>query len=449
MDNDGNKTVKVKETGAIKALQALTFILAFFALILGLVVAGGFFSRLANGTTDQMSLSITEPTVFTTVTEPTVPPTPSPTPFVINENLDFGEEKNALCEEYFGPLPEVDEPVPLRHKEVKGIYVGAAFNMEANYELAANSEINAFVLDLKEYYGVLFDSKNEVAKKSGSVNVQYDLKEICDECHSRDIYVIGRIVVFKDPMLIAAEPDRAICDSSGTPLLFSNEGSSSFLSPYDTRNWDYHIELALEALDYGVDEIQFDYVRFPTGSSTTGNKAYFGVEGEVPDKYMAIDRFLQTARRRIQDTTGTPVSADIFGIAVSSPLDGEILGQDWSNIGFTGVDSLCPMIYPSHYALGTMMNGHVHEFPDKAPYQVMFDALSIGSQYHTRPGYSTVRPYCQAFTASYIGAGNYMVYDYTAINDQIRAIEDTGLSEFILWNAGGEYPSGQYGGNNG
>ena len=164
---------------------------------------------------------------------------------------------------------------------------------------------------------------------------------------------------------------------------------------------------------------------------------------------MAIDRFLQTARRRIQDTTGTPVSADIFGIAVSSPLDGEILGQDWSNIGFTGVDSLCPMIYPSHYALGTMMNGHVHEFPDKAPYQVMFDALSIGSQYHTRPGYSTVRPYCQAFTASYIGAGNYMVYDYTAINDQIRAIEDTGLSEFILWNAGGEYPSGQYGGNNG
>ena len=449
MDKDNRKTVKVKESGGIRALQATVFILGFFAIVLGTVVAGGFLSRVANGTTEQMTLKINEPTTETKEPSPTPTPTLTPTPMVIEEKLKLGEKMDQLNESYFGPLPDVKDPQPLRHKDVKGIYVGAAFNMEANYELAKNSDINAFVIDLKENYGIYFDSKNKLANETGYVDVQYDLKAICDRCHEEGIYVIGRIVVFKDPILAKAHPELAICDSAGEPLLYTNEGSSSFLSPYNKANWDYVIDLALEALDFGVDEIQFDYVRFPTGGSTSGNKPYFGVEGEVPDKYAAIDRFLQTARRRIQDSTGTPVSADIFGIAVSSPLDGEILGQDWSNIGFTGVDSLCPMIYPSHYALGTMMNGHVHDFPDKAPYQVMYDALAIGSQYHTRPGYSVVRPYCQAFTASYIGEGNYMVYDYNAINDQIKAIEDAGLKEFILWNAGGEYPQGRYGGNEG
>ena len=451
MSENGNRDnrVKVKYFAGIKALQGIFVVLIFFAVLLGIVVAGGFLSRVINGTTEQMELTITKPTIFTTVTDPTPTPSPTPTPFEVKENIVLTSEKAKMLDDFFGPLPEVDHVVPVKHKVVKGIYTNAAVNLEANFELAKNSEINAFVIDLKESSGVYFDTKNQTALDIGYVYPQYDLKEVCDQCHENDIYVIGRIVCFKDVALANKYPDRAICDKDGTPLKFYNEGSEIFANPYDTRNWEYLIELAQEALDMGVDEIQFDYIRFPTGGSTSGADPYFGPEDEVPTKADAIVRFLQTARREIQDETGIPVSADIFGIAVSSSLDGQILGQDWGSVGLTGVDSHCPMIYPSHYALGTMMNGHIHDYPDKDPYQVMFDALKTGSTYHLQPDYSVVRPYCQAFTAAYLGSGNYMEYDYEAINDQIRAIQDSGMEEFILWNALAEYPEGNYGGNDG
>ena len=277
-----------------------------------------------------------------------------------------------------------------------------------------------------------------------------DIYRFIDEFKKDNIYLVARIVTFKDPALAEKFPDRAICDENGTPLKFSSEGNKYFASPYDTRNWDYVIDLALEAIDLGVDEIQFDYIRFPTGSSASGASPYYGGdEDSVPQRFEVIDRFLQTARRRIQDPTGVPVSADIFGISVSSKLDGYIMGQDWATVGLTQVDSVCPMLYPSHYALGTILNGHELEFPDKEPYDVVYNALLIGSQYHNLDGYSTVRPYLQAFTAYYIGEGRYGVYDYEMINEQIRGLQDAGLSEFILWNAAGEYPEGKYGGNRG
>ena len=106
------------------------------------------------------------------------------------------------------------------------------------------------------------------------------------------------------------------------------------------------------------------------------------------------------------------------------------------------------MIYPSRYALGTRMNGITFDSPDLYPYEVMLNALLIGSEYYIQPNYCTVRPYIQAFTAYYIGEGNYREYDYEAINDQIRAIQDAGLDEWILWNALVLYPEGNYGGNN-
>lgn len=452
--NSKNERVKIKANPITKPLQALTALLAFFALGLGIIVAGGYLTRAINGTTEQMTLEITEPTIFTTTTVLTPTPTPTPTPYVINEILSFGPDRNKIVEDYFGPLPEVEECVPVNHFEVKGIYVGAEYDManklDKYFELAENSEINAFVIDLKESYGVTYNSKNELANEIGYVSSAFDLTEVVNKCHEHGIYVIGRIVTFKDPALAAKYPDRAICDENGNPLKFSSEGGNYFVSPYDKRNWDYIIDLAEEAIDMGVDEIQFDYVRFPTGSSTSGAAPYYGGdEDSVPKRFEVIDRFLQTARRTIQDPTGVPVSGDIFGISVSSSLDGYIMGQDWATVGFTQVDTVCPMLYPSHYALGTILNGHEHEFPDKEPYSVVFNALLVGSQYHNLDGYSTVRPYLQAFTAYYIGEGKYAIYDYETINEQIKGLQDAGLSEFILWNAAGEYPEGKYGGNRG
>ena len=426
---------------SLKNLRLTFMSLSAAAVVLGFVLIGGLLGRAAGGqkgTNEDLTSASGVATIGSIST-------PTPTiPFTVTEYLP----DNPTADEYWGELEEAEAPIPYERFEVRGVYLNAAMNLEQNVELTKNSQLNAVVIDLKEADGVYFNSTNELANSVGYVRNHYDLTAVCDYCHDNDVWVIGRIVCFKDPLLAETYPDRAICDSTGEPLYFPNEGSEAFVSPYDSRNWDYLIDLAIEAIGMGVDEIQFDYVRFPTGSTSTEAEPYYGLTGEVPSKSDAINRFLQTARIRIQDTLGVPVSADIFGIAVTSSLDGDILGQDWATVGLTGVDSLCPMIYPSHYALGTVMNNVSYDYPDKYPYEMMYGALITGSQYHDQENYSVVRPYLQAFTAAYLGSGRYMEYDYTAINDQIRALQDAGQSEFILWNAACEYPDGNYGGNN-
>lgn len=351
-----------------------------------------------------------------------------------------------MVESFFGPLPQPEKITKLTRIPVKGLYTSTASNLEQNIELAANSEINAFVIDLKESYGVAFNSTNALATEIGDVKSVYNLTTVVEQCHANDIWVIGRIVCFKDPGLAAARPEFSIQDANGVPLKFKNEGSMTFVSPYNTEAWDYYIDLAIEAIEAGVDEIQFDYVRFPIGKTTSGESPYYGPEGQTPSKSEAINRFLQTARRRIQDTYGVPVSADVFGIILTSTLDGNNLGQDWGSIGLTGINSLCPMIYPSHYALGTMMNGQIFEKPDLHPYDVLYSALLLGTEKASAQGYATVRPYLQAFTASYIGSGNYMPYTYAEITEEIKGANAAGYDEWILWNANAEYPQGNYDG---
>jgi hypothetical protein len=113
----------------------------------------------------------------------------------------------------------------------------------------------------------------------------------------------------------------------------------------------------------------------------------------------------------------------------------------------TGIDSCCPMVYPSHYALGTMLAGHVFKYPDKEPYLMVYSVLHECQATYKQPGFTAVRPYLQAFTASYIGKGNYMEYGYREINSQIKAIKDLGITEFILWDPSCKYPSGTYDGD--
>ena len=235
-------------------------------------------------------------------------------------------------------------------------------------------------------------------------------------------------------------------DENGEVVLFSSEGKRPFLSPYNRENWEYLIELAEEAASYGIDEIQYDYVRFPVGYKND-KTPYYGAEGTFPTKAEAINRFLQEARIRIQDKLGVPLSADIFGIVLTSPMDAEIIGQDFATLGMTGIDSCCPMVYPSHYALGTMLNGFTFEYPDKEPYLIVYSVLQESQEIFSQEGFSTVRPYLQAFTASYIGEGNYIEYGYDEINAQIKALHDLGIQEYILWDPKVKYPEGPYDGN--
>ena len=299
-------------------------------------------------------------------------------------------EATPLADSYWRPLPELPEDqvkVP-DHFEVKGLYIGSGSALDKAIELCNNSELNTIVIDLKNEYGLPYMSKVPTANEIGYVWDAYDLDAVIEKCHANNIRVIGRIVSFNDQ--VAAQ-------------------------------------------------------HFPPTKNKV--KPYFGEEGQYPEKSEAVNRFLQEARIRIQDTYGVAVSADIFGIVLTSPNDAKIIGQDFETLGMTGIDSCCPMVYPSHYALGTMLGGHVFEYPDKQPYLMVYSVLHECQAIYKQPGFTAVRPYLQAFTASYIGKGNYMEYGYREINSQIKAIHDLGIQEYILWDPSCRYPSGSYDGD--
>ena len=335
-------------------------------------------------------------------------------------------EATPLADSYWRPLPELpeNEVIVPEHVEVRGL-----------------------LIDLKNEYGLPYMSKVATAKEIGYVWDAYDLDAVIEKCHKNDIRVIGRIVSFNDQVAAQHFPDRAIQDADGNVVQFSNEGNKPFLSPYNTENWDYLIAIGVEAAEHGVDEIQFDYVRFPAGATKNKVKPYFGEEGQYPEKSEAVNRFLQEARITIQDTKGVPVSADIFGIVLTSEGDARIIGQNFETLGMTGIDSCCPMVYPSHYALGTMLGGHIFDYPDKQPYLMVYSVLHECQAIYKQPGFTAVRPYLQAFTASYIGKGNYIEYGYREINSQIKAIHDLGIKEYILWDPSCKYPAGSYDGD--
>ncbi len=422
---------------SLPVLQKLFVTLGVSAVVIGLILVGGFIGR-RDAFMSESTASAGVPSIVGSIETPT--PTEA---YVIPEYLEDSDLALAM----WGELQPAANPVPYEHFPVRGIYLGPASNLEECFELAENSQINTFVIDLKEQDGVLYDTTNELALETSVVYGYYNLSEVVEQCHAHGIRVIGRIVCFKDPNLASAHPERAIRDSAGNVLQFNSEGGRAFLDPYNADNWEYLIQIAEEAIGRGVDEIQFDYIRFPTGGTVSGTEPYFGLEGTVPEKTEAINRFVRTARVRIQDTLGVPMSADVFGIILTSEYDGRNLGQDWNTIGLAGEDSVCPMIYPSHYAQGTMIGGITFDKPDLYPYDMMIAALSMGSSAWYQEGYCTVRPYVQAFTAYYLGEGNYLEYDYDAINAQIRAIQDMRLDEYILWNASVIYPEGNYGGN--
>jgi len=446
-----NRHARMRKRKIILFLRLFILVMIFIIIGLSIFLIGRAFysgtntaktTTIVNTSSSADVSSLTSSAATTASAVAAVSPSPTAAVPTVTEIL----QQAAVVDSFFGPLPVAESVVPVTHNEIHAIYLGAAANLDKSITLAKNSEINAFVIDLKESNGVMFNSTNALAIELGVVKSYYNLADVIKKCHDNDIKVIGRIVCFKDPEFAKQKPEYVIKDASGNILYFKNEGKNSFANPYDTRTWDYIIDLAIEAVTAGVDEIQFDYIRFPTGGTTSGEKPYFGDPATTPTKVEVINRFLQTARIRISDEYGIPFSADVFGIILSSASDGASLGQDWTTVGLTGVDSLCPMLYPSHYALNTILNGKNFDKPDYYPYDVLLNSLTMGKKDASAPGFATVRPYLQAFTASYIGEGNYITYGYEQINAQIKAVHDAGYKEWVLWNPSAKYPDGVYDG---
>ncbi|WP_052045260.1 putative glycoside hydrolase [Caloranaerobacter azorensis] len=327
--------------------------------------------------------------------------------------------------------------------KVKGIYLTGntlAYNKRFYklLDLVKTTELNAMVIDIKDDLGRLtyksnVDMVNEIgADKHAKVGNFYEKMEILRE---NNIYPIARIVTFKDRLAGTKRPDLAIKTKNGK--VWRDNSGNAWLNPYNREAWEYPIRIAEEAALMGFKEIQFDYVRFPTD----GNRSIidYGEESIGKTKAEVIAEFLKYARERLEPK-GVYVSADIFGL-VTTVKDDMRIGQHLETLA-TSTDILCPMVYPSHYALGS----YGIAYPDSQPYKIVYTSLSRAKaridNIKTEEPKAIIRPWLQDFSATWLRklyGKHYINYGPEQIKAQIKAVYDAGLEEWIFWNAGNRY----------
>jgi len=327
-------------------------------------------------------------------------------------------------------------------RAVKGIYVsghaaGIGTWMDDLVHLADTTEINAFVIDVKNDSGhITYDMDLEAVKEVGAdTKAIRDMEGLMERLYNHDIYPIARIVAFKDPFLAERKPEYAIKNKDGSLWKYKN---TPWLDPYNKDAWKYIVDVSKEAAKIGFKEIQFDYIRFEATSSLS--EADFQGKDTLQTREEVILEFLEYAMEELKPY-GVKVSADVFGTVITSSKDAATIGQDYVEMSKV-VDVICPMIYPSHYGFG-FYNTPKGEHSDLYPYRIihgsMMDSADKLSTIPDGEHKAIVRPWLQAFTASYLGRGNYKTYDAAAIREQIQATYDAGLEEWILWHAGVKY----------
>ena len=355
----------------------------------------------------------------------------------------FLPEGAATQEAVAGPAPAREAPQPQprdRAPEViRGIYVnayvaGSPTRLAALLDLAARTEINTFVVDVKDEDGIRYRSEYPLAmevthRKSIPVD---DLRALVDTLHSRGIHSVARVVVFKDRRLSDVKPEWSIRTPDGA--LWRDKQGVSWVSPWDPEVWEYNLRIAEEAARAGFREIQFDYVRFPEAYRSLPRQVHPHERGERTE---AIAGFLGEARRRLHPL-GAAVSADLFGLSMNEAGDVGI-GQQWETIASV-VDHVLPMVYPSHY-FPTHLKGVSR--PNRMPYETVQRSVGMGvirndrlrSAGTDRP--ARIVPWLQAFDATWVDKN--FPYGPEQLRAQTRAVYDLGLEDWILWHPGSKY----------
>lgn len=318
---------------------------------------------------------------------------------------------------------------------VRGIYLNAwvfgSDRLNALIRLADTTEINSFVIDVKDGTGQLtYPSSVPTAVQIGANRWPRapDVRQRLALLHEHHIHTIARIVVAHDPLLARAKPAWAIHDRDGG--LWHDAMGQAWVDASCDSVWIYAANLAEEAVLLGFDELQFDYVRFPDEPPARLDRTVYPWRRPHESKRAAIRRGVTLLRDRVRPL-GVPFTLDVFGLTTSA--DGDLgIGQAWDDLSPLA-DVLLPMVYPSHYRRGSF--GFVH--PNSKPYQVVYRAVEDAIDRSANlPHAAKIRPYLQAFSIYRVR------YTATEIRSEIEAVEELGLTDWILWDARGVYPPG-------
>ncbi len=319
-----------------------------------------------------------------------------------------------------------------RPESVRGLYVnawaaGSRSRMSAILDIARRTEINSFVIDIKDATGFISHrTEVELAHTIGATEEVRigSLPALLDRLEAEGIYPIARIVIVKDPILTVYRPEFAIRDTAGG--VWADGKGVSWLNPYSEDVWRYHVDIAREVAKMGFPEIQWDYIRFPDAPASDLARAVFvGAEGRP--RTDAIRGFLEYARSNLADLP-VRTTADVFGVTTTFRRDIGT-GQVWEHL-IDVVDVALPMVYPSHYWAGSFG----HEEPNARPYEVVYGALSAAVRRSAAvDGAGLTRPWLQDFS---LGPP---IYAGAEVRAQIQATYDAGIDEWILWNPGTRY----------
>jgi len=315
-------------------------------------------------------------------------------------------------------------------KYVKGIYLTAYSASRTDWikrlieKIKEGGEINTVVIDIKDSSGfVLYDSQIEMINRMKLKKVILkDVKTVVKQFHDANIYVIARQTVFQDPILSKLNPKLAIKNKKGGT--WYNYKGLAFADPQNKEVWEYNIKIAKEATSLGFDEINFDYVRYPSDGSISQIDFNIPAGKTKSDIMNSFFKYLSD-----QLTPTTKISLDLFGLTMDSINTKYDLG-----IGQRLLDTLdyfdysCPMMYPSHYS----KNYLGYSNPAAHPGPVIAYGIKKASPYFQNKR-AKLRPWLQAFN---LGA----TYDKTMIKAEINAVENTRSTEgWILWNARNYY----------
>ena len=307
---------------------------------------------------------------------------------------------------------------------IKGIYLNSYdfLNLDKMSSIKAiidETVVNTLVIDVKTDHGhLMYDSNIEESYEINNERVKFNKTTLEELKTNHNLYLIGRVVAFQDPLFAKTYEDSSVFNSK-TNSIFSKNGQY-FLDPSDQKSRNYVLNIAIEACNLGFDEIQFDYIRYP---DAVNNHLVYEEESNFENRTRNINSFLYEATK-ILHGEGCLVSADIFGYVLQSESDNGI-GQHLETI-VKSVDFISPMVYPSHYSNGSFG----YKYPNKHPYEVVTAALNDGLYRGTKV--EQLRPYLQGFW-----------HTPKDVRLNIKAAEDIGL-DWIIWNNSSVYDTNYF-----
>ena len=343
--------------------------------------------------------------------------------------LEYPQETQTVSDIAYDILTRVTPHKQPDRRYIRGIHLTAFISAvnkhrDAVIELFNDTELNTAVIDVKELEGQVYMNGVKTADENGTsfARALPNLDKYLKQLKEKEIYTIARIVVFRDNLMPRKKTKWAVKKHDGS--LWTDRKGITWLDPYNEETWDYSIEIAQRAADLGFDEIQFDYIRFPSDGNISSCR-YVNKEHNKETAAQALIGFLKKANERLK-VKNVKISIDVFGLTTTADDDMGI-GQKIVEMA-QYVDYVSPMVYPSHYNKGAYGIAD----PNKEPYKTVYKGIEGAIK---RLPIEKMRPWLQDFSLGF-------KYDKEQVRAQIQACYDNDVGDWLLWNARCVYTRG-------